>query len=136
MFKSKTSCSVTQSCCDPMDCSTPGFPVLSCPISQRLPKLMSIESMMPSSHPWSPPSPLAFSLAQHQGLFQGVSSSHQVAKVLEVQFSISLSNEYSGLISFRIDWFDYLAIQSVPKSLLQHHNLEASILWPSAFFMV
>ena len=81
----KTSCSVTQSCCDPMDCSTPGFPVLPCPISQRLPKLMSIESMMPSSHPWSPPSPLAFSLAQHQGLFQGVSSSHQVAKVLEVQ---------------------------------------------------
>ena len=86
-------------------------------------------------NPLLPPPP-AFNLSQHQGLFQWVSSSHQVAKVLEVQFSISLSNEYSGLISFRIDWFDYLAIQRVPKSLLQHHNLEASILWPSAFFMV
>ena len=51
-------------------------------------------------------------------------------------FSISLSNEYSGLISFRINWFDLLAVQGILKSLLQHHSSKASILWPSAFFMV
>ena len=50
--------------------------------------------------------------------------------------SISPSNEYSGLISFRIDWFDLLAVQGTPKSLLQHHSLKASILWRSAFFMI
>ena len=87
------------------------------------------------SHPLWSASP-AFNLSQHQSLFQLVSSSHQVAKVLDVQFSISLSNEYSGLISFRIDWFDRIAVQGTPKSLHQHHNLEASVLWPSAFFMV
>ena len=51
-------------------------------------------------------------------------------------FSIISSNEYSGLISFRIDWFDFLAVQGTLKSLLQHHNLKASILWCSAFFMI
>ena len=51
-------------------------------------------------------------------------------------FSISLSNEYSGLIYFRIDWFDLLAVQRTPKILLQHHNLKAFIIWHSAFFMV
>ena len=61
------------------------------------------------SHPLSPPSPLAPNLSQHQGLFQWVSSSNQVAKLLEFQLSISPSNEQSGLISFRIDWFDFLA---------------------------
>ena len=63
-------------------------------------------------------------------------SLHQVAKVLELQLSISPSNEYSGLISFRIDWFDFPAVQGTLKSLLQHHNLKASTLWCSAFFMV
>ena len=62
------------------------------------------------SHPLSSSSPPAFNLSQHQGHFQWVSSSHQVAKVLEFSFSISPSNEYSGLISFRIDWFDLLAV--------------------------
>ena len=52
------------------------------------------------------------------------------------KFSISPSNEYSGLISFRIDWFDFLAVQGTLKSLLQHHCSKASILWRSAFFMV
>ena len=89
------------------------------------------------SHPLSPPSPPALNLFQHQSLFQWVSSSHQVAKVLELQsFSISPSNEYSGLISFRIDWFDLLAVQDTLKSLLQHHSSKASILQCSAFFMV
>ena len=55
---------------------------------------------------------------------------------MEFQLSISPSNEYSGLISFRIDWFDFIAIQGTLKSLLQHHNSKASILWQSALFMV
>ena len=74
-----------------------------------------------------------FSLSQHQGLFQWVGSLHQVAKILELQHQSF--NEYSGFVSFKIDWFD-LAIQGPLKSLLQHHNSEASILWHSAFFMV
>ena len=83
------------------------------------------------------PSPPAFSLSWHQGLFQWVSSLHQVAKVLEFfSFSISPSNEYSGLISFRMDWLDLLAVQGILKSLLQHHSSKASIHWCSAFFMV
>ena len=61
---------------------------------------------------------------------------HPVAKVLELSFSISPSNEYSALISFRIDWFDFLAVQGTLKSLLQHYSSETSILWHSAFFMV
>ena len=82
------------------------------------------------------PSPLALNLSQHPGLFKWVSSSYQVAKVLGFSFSISPSNEYSGLISFRIDWFDLLEVQGTLKSLLQHHSSKASILRCSAFFMV
>ena len=59
-----------------------------------------------------------------------------VAKVLEFQVQISPFNEYSGLISFSIDWFDLLAVQGTLKSLLQHHSSKASILWRSAFFIV
>ena len=91
--------------------------------------------IQPSHHLLSPSLP-AFSLAQHQGLFQWVSSSHQVAKYYSFSFSISPSNEYSGLISFRMDWLDLLAIQGILKSLLQHHSSKASILWCSAFFIV
>ena len=69
-------------------------------------------------HSLLPPSPPVFNLSQHQGLFQWVGSSHQVAKVIELSFSISPSNKYSGLISFRIDWFDLLAVQGSLKSLL------------------
>ena len=86
------------------------------------------------SHPLSP-SPPAFSLSQHQGLFKWVSSSHQGAKVLEFSFNISPSNDYSGLISFRMDWLDLLAVQGTLKSLLQH-NSKASILLRSAFFII
>ena len=88
------------------------------------------------SHPLSSPSPPVFSLSQHQGLFQGVSCSHQVAKYWSFGFSISSSNEYSELISFRIDWFDLFAVQWTLKSLLQHHSSKASIPQHSAFFMV
>ena len=79
-------------------------------------------------------------LSQHQGLFKWVSSLHQVAKLLEkyrsFSFSISPSNEYSGLISFRMDWLDILGIQGTLKSLLQHHSSKELILRHSAFFTV
>ena len=84
----------------------------------------------------SPLSPCAFSLCQHQGLFQLVGWSHQVTKYWSFSFSISPSNEYSELISFRTDWFNLPAVQETLKSLLQHHSLKASVLWHSAFFMV
>ena len=82
------------------------------------------------------PSPSAFSLCQHQGLFKWVSSSHRYPKFWSFSFRISPSSEYSGLISFRIDWFDLLAVQGILKSLLQHHSSKASILRLLAFFMV
>ena len=105
--------------------------------SQSLLKLMSIESVIPSNHLiLSSPSPPAFNLSQHQSLFQLVSYSHQVAKVLDFSFSLSPSTEYSRLISFRMDWLDLLAVQGTLKSLLQHHSSKASILWHSAFFTV
>ena len=96
------------------------------------------DSIQPS-HPLSSPSPPAFNLFQHKGLFQWVRSSHQVAKVLEFQLkhqSFMFSPEHSGLISFRIDWFDLLAAQGTFKSLFQHHSSKASIIRHSVFFMV
>ena len=86
------------------------------------------------SHPLSSPSP-AFNLSQHQGLFQWVSSSYKVTKYWSLSFSISPFNKYPGLISFRFDWFDLLAVQRSLKSLLQHYSSKPLILWGSAFFM-
>ena len=102
---------------------------LSFTVPQILLKLMPVLSVMPSiaSCPLSPPSPPAFYLSQHQGLFQWVSSSHQVAKVLELQLPHD-----SFQWTFRVD---LLAVQGTLKSL-QHHSSKASILWHSAFFMV
>ena len=88
------------------------------------------------SHPLYSPSPPAFHLSQHQGLVKWVSSSHQVAKYWSFNFNISHSNEHSGLISFRMEWLDLLAVQGTLKSLLQHHSSKVSILWHSAFFIV
>ena len=89
-----------------------------------------------TSYPLSSPSPPAFNLSQHQGLFKWVSSSHQWPKYWSFSFSISPFSEYSGLISFRMDWLDLLARQGTLKSLLQHHSSKASILWCSAFFII
>ena len=130
--------SVTQSCltlCDPMDCSTPGFP-LSMTSSRSLPKLTSIESVMPSNHLilcrpllLLPPIPLR--------VFSNESALRiRWPKYWSFSFSISPANEYSGLISFRMDWLDLLAVQGTLKSLLQHHSSKASILQWSAFFIV
>ena len=115
---------------------TPGFPVL-----HYLPEFAQIhvhwvgDAIQPSD-PLSSPSPPAVDLSQHQDLSQWISSLHQVAKVLELQLQSVLSNEYSGLISFTIDWLDLLAVQRTLKSLLLHHNSKASILWHSGFFTV
>ena len=93
---------------------------------------MCLELVLLSNHP--PPSPpFSFSLSEYQGLFQRVGSLHQVAKVLELQLQHPPSHKYSGLIFFRIDWSD-LAVQETLKILLQH-NLKASVLRCSAFFM-
>ena len=74
------------------------------------------------------PSPPAFNLSQHQGLFQWVHFSYQMAKILNYQLQHQFSIEYSELISFRIDWLDLLAVQETLKSLLQHHSSIASFL--------
>ena len=114
-----------------MDCSTPGLPVY-----HQLPEFTQthvhwVSDAIQPSHPLLSPFPPAFIFPQHQGLFQCVGSSHQVAKVLEFQLQ-----QYSGLISFRIVWLDLLAVQGTLKGLLQHHSSRASILWRSAFFIV
>ena len=117
-------CLVAKSCpalWDSMDCSMSGFPVLHC-----LPEFAQIhvhwvgDAIQPS-HPLSSPS-ATFKLSQHHGLFKWGSSSHQY---WSFSFSISPSNEYSGLVSFRIDWLDLLVVQGTLKSLLQHHSLKA-----------
>ena len=140
LFMSSCCCSVTQSCptlCDPMDCSTPGFPVHHYLLEFAQTHVHWVDDAIQPSHPLLFPSPLAFNLSQHQGLFQWeLALCIRWPKYRSCSFSISPSNEYSGLISFKIDWFDLLAVQGILKSLLQHHNLKASILWHSAFFMV
>ena len=131
--------SVTQLCptlWDPMDGSTPGFPVLHQLLELAQTHVHQVGDAIQPSHPLSSLSPSTFNFFQHQGLFKSISSSHQVLKYWSFNFSISPSNEYSGLISFRIDCFDLLAVQGTLKSLLQHHRPKASILHCSAFFMV
>ena len=131
--------SVTHSCqtlCNPMDCSMPGLPVRHQLLS--LLKLMSTESLMLSN-------PLIFChpLLLPPSIFPSITvfSSESALcirwpKHWSFSFNISPSNEYSGLISFRMDWLDLLVIQGTHKSLLQYHSSKASILWCSAFFIV
>ena len=130
-------CSVTQLCptlCDPRDCSRPGFPLLHLLELAQI-HVHRVGDIIQPSHPLSSPSPPAFNLSQNQGLFQWVDSFHQVAKLWSFSFSISPSNEYSRMISFRMDWLNLLAVQGTLKSLLQHHSSKASILWCSTLFM-
>ena len=131
--------SVAQSCpilCDPMNCSMPGLPV-----HHQRPELTQthvhwVSDAIQPSHPLSSPSPPAPNPSQHQGLFQWVNFLHEVAKVLEFQLQHQSFQWTPGLISFRMDWLDLLAVQGTLKSLLQHHSSKASILWNSAFFTV
>ena len=101
-------------------------------------KLMSIKSVMPSNHLiLCHPLLLLPSIFLSIRVFSSESVLHiRWPKYWSFSFSISLSNEYSGLISSRIDWLDFLAIQGTLKGLLQHHSSKASILWNSAFFIV
>ena len=120
--------SVTQSCptlCGPMNHSMPGLPV-----HHQLPESTQthvhwVSDAIQPSHPLSSPSPPALILSQHQGLFKWVSSSHQVPKDWSFSFSISPSNEYSRLISFRIDRLALLAVQETLKCLVQHCSAKA-----------
>ena len=141
MFKEITLCNQFSSAaqshptfCDPMDCSTPGLPV-----HHQLPELTQthvhiVGDAIQPSHPLSSPLLLP-SIFPSIRVFSNES-------VLCIRwpkywsFSISPSNEYSGMISFRMDWLDLLPVQETIKSLLQHHSSKASILWHSAFFIV
>ena len=131
--------SVTQLCptlCDPMDCSTPGLPV-----HHQLPEFTQthvhqVDDTIQPSHPLSshllPPSIFpSIRVYSHEPVLH-----IRWPKYWSFSFSISRSNEYSGLISFRMDWFDLLAVQGTLKCLLQHHSSKASILQHSAFFIV
>ena len=119
-----------------MDCSTPSFPVL-----HHLPELAQtrvhwVGDAIQSSCPLLSPSPLAINLSSVR-IFSNESALHIWSpKYWSFSFRINLSNKFSGLISFRIDWFDLLAVQGTLKSLLQHHSSKASILQCSAFFIV
>ena len=132
-------CLVTQLCltlCNPWTAACQAS--LYFTISQSLLKLMSIELMMSSNH-LILCRPLFFlpSIFPSIRVFSSESAHHiKWPKYRSFSFSISPFNEYSGLISFRIDWFDLLAVQGTLKSLLQHHSTKASILQHSAFFMV
>ena len=126
-------CSVALLCltlCDPMDCSTPGFPVF-----HNLLQLAQTHVHWVSDVNQTSPSPPAFNLSQHQGHFHWISSSHQVAKILKLHLQHHPSNEYSKLISFRIVCLDAFAIQETLKSLLQHNSLKVSVLQCSAFMV-
>ena len=126
--------SVAQTCpavCDPMDCSVPTFPVHHQLLSML--KLMSIESVMPSNHLiLCRPLLLLPSIFPSIRVFSNESALPiRWPKCWSFSFSISPSNEHPGLISFRMDWLDLLAVQGTLKSLLQHHSSKASILWSS-----
>ena len=106
--------------------------------SQSLPKPMSIESVMPSNHLiLCRPLLLLPSIFPNIRVFSNESALHiRWPKYWSFSFNISLFNEHLGMISFRMDWLDLLAVQGTLKSLLQHHSLKPSFLWCSAFFMV
>ena len=131
--------SVAQSCaalCDPMIYSTPNLPV-----HHQLPESTQahvhwVSDAIQPSYPLLSPSPPALNLSQHQGHFQWSTLRMRWPKYWSFSFDISPSNEHPGLISFRMDWLDLLAVQGTLKSLLQHHSSKASILRRSSFFIV
>jgi len=131
--------SVAQSCptlCDPMNSACQASPSIT--NSRRLPKLMSIELVMPSNHLiLCHPLLLLPSIFPSIRVFSNESALHiRWPKYWSFSFNISPSNEHPGLISFRMDWLDLLAVQETLKSLLQHHSSKSSILRRSAFFIV
>ena len=130
---------VTQSCstlCDSMDCSMSGLPVHHQLLELAQTHVYWIGDAIQLSHPLSSLSPPAFNLSQHQRLLNESVVHIRWPKYWSFSFNISPSNEYSGLISFSIDWLDLFTVQGTLKSLLQHHSSKASILLRSAFFTV
>ena len=139
LFSSVQFSSFAQSCptlCDPMDCSTPGFPVYHQLLALTQTHVHWVGDAIQPSHPLLSPSLPAFNLSQHLSLFQWVSSSHQVAKGLEFQIWHQSFQWIFRTDSFRTDWLDLLAVQGTLKRLLQHRSSKASIFQHSAFFMV
>ena len=132
--------SVIQSCltlCNPVDCSTPGFPVHHQLLEFIQTHVHHVGDAIQPSHPLSSSSPSAFNLAQHQGPSSESVFHIRWPKDWSFNFSVGPLNEYSGLISIRMHWFDLLAVQGTLKSLLQHHSdSKASVPWHSAFFIV
>ena len=132
-------CSVPKLCLtlwDFMDSSMLGLPVL-----HYLPKFVQvhihcINDAIQPSHPLTPSSPSSLNLSQHQGVSHKSAVRVRWPKYWSFSFSISPSNEYSGLISLKIEWFDLLAVQGTFRSLLQHHSSKSSVLQPSDFFTV
>ena len=117
-----------------MNRSTPGLPV-----HHQLPEFTQthihrFRDAIQPSHPLLSPSPLAPSPSQHQGISNDSTLHMRWPKYWSFSFNISPSNEHPGLISFRMDWLDLLAVQGTLKSLLQHHSSKASVLLLSAFF--
>ena len=131
--------SVAQSCltlCNPMNRSMPGLLV-----HHQLPEFTQthvhrISDAIQPSHPLLSPFPPAPNPSQHQSLSNELTLCMRLPKYWSFSFNISPSNEHPGLISFRMDWLDLLAVQGTLKSLLQHHSSKASVLWLSAFFTI
>ena len=119
-----------------MNCSTPGFPVLHCLLEFVQIHVHCIDDVIQESHPLSPLSPPVPTFPSIRVFSSDLEFCLRWLKYWSFSFNISPSNEYSGPISFRMDWLDLLAVQGTPKSLLQHCSSKASILQCSAFFIV
>ena len=132
-------CSVPQSCptlCDPMNYSMPGLSVPHHLLKFAQVHVHCISDVIQPSHALLPSSPSARNLSHHQGHSNESALCIRWPKYCSFNFSISPSNEHSGLTSLKIDWFDLLAVQGTFRSLLQHHSSKASILWRSAFLTI
>ena len=119
-----------------MNHSTPGLPVHHQLLESTQTRVHWVGDAIQPSHPLSSPSPPALNLSQQQGLSNESALRIRRPKYWSFSFKISPTNEHSGLISFRMDWLDLLAVQGTLKSFLQHHSSKALILWCSAFFIV
>ena len=119
-----------------MECITPDFPVHHQLLETTQTHVHRVSNAIQPFHPLSSPSPPAFNLPQHQGLFSWVSSSYQVAKVLELQLQHQSFQWIFRTVSFRMDWLDLPAVQGALKSLLQRHGSRSSIFQHSAFLIV
>ena len=119
-----------------MDCSPPGFPIYYQLPELTQPYVHHVGGAIQPSHPLSSPSPLAFICPSNRVFFNELVFHIRWPKYWNFSLSISPSNEYSGLISFRMDWLDLLAVEGTLKSLLQHHSSKASVLQCLAFLIV